>query len=190
MIVLVIGKIGTGKSTVCQILKNLGANVINADKVVADLYRPGKEGNKQIHKFFGPEYIKTDGNINRPRLRKEAFSSAAKLFMLNSLIHPLAYKEVAKKVEKTPGKLYFLEAIATYKLLVDAIVLVKTPFEIAKERNKHRQINVTEFKKIFNSLQLPKKVDYTIDNRNTVKELEKKVKTIYQEICQKMLMKP
>src|SRR5262249_59047685 len=62
------GGIGTGKSTVAQILQELGAVVIDADKVGHDVYRPGSEGFRQVVDAFGPGVVAPDGSIDRRAL--------------------------------------------------------------------------------------------------------------------------
>ena len=93
------GGIGAGKSTVAAILAELGAIVIDADKVGHDIYRPDTEGFRLIVEAFGPEVVGVDGTIDRRRLGARVFSDPVELRRLNALVHPLIGDEIRRRMQ-------------------------------------------------------------------------------------------
>lgn len=88
---LVIGLTGgilTGKSTVAQILSQLGAVVIDADKLGHEIYKPHTEAWQEIVAAFGNEALKENGEIDRQKLSQIVFGSPQALSQLNQITHP------------------------------------------------------------------------------------------------------
>jgi len=85
------GSLGSGKSTVATILRELGADVIEADELGRELMEPGHQVYDEIVSEFGPEIVLPDGRLNRPKLAELVFSSRdsrSLLDDLNSIVHP------------------------------------------------------------------------------------------------------
>jgi dephospho-CoA kinase len=108
------GGIGSGKSTVAAMLGELGAHVIDADKVGHDVYLPGTEGFRRVVEAFGPDIVAADGTIDRPRLGARVFADPAELRKLNGLVHPLIGDEIRRRMmavlEKNDGRPTVVEA--------------------------------------------------------------------------------
>ena len=81
------GGLGSGKSTVAGILRELGAQVIESDELGRKLMEPGQSAFNQIVRAFGPEVVGADGKLNRPRLADLAFKGG-RVKELNAIIHP------------------------------------------------------------------------------------------------------
>ncbi len=94
----VTGGIGSGKSTVAGMLGELGATVINADRVGHEVYRPGTPGWQRIVDAFGREVVAPDGTIDRKRLGAIVFADPAALKRLNAIVHPLIFDEIARRI--------------------------------------------------------------------------------------------
>ena len=67
------GGLGSGKSTVARMLRELGAEVIESDELGRALMEPGNPAYDEIVRVFGPEVVGADGRLNRPRLADLAF---------------------------------------------------------------------------------------------------------------------
>jgi dephospho-CoA kinase len=94
------GPIGSGKSTIAQILANLGARVLDADALTRQLQKPGELGYQRIVELFGPTILDEAGEINRRILADTVFRDAGKLSELERALHPLIEEHVltTKKV--------------------------------------------------------------------------------------------
>jgi dephospho-CoA kinase len=81
------GGLGSGKSTVAAILRELGAQVIEADALGRNLMEPGHAVYDQVVRTFGPEVVNRDGTLDRARLAAIAFNEG-RLQDLNAIVHP------------------------------------------------------------------------------------------------------
>jgi len=85
------GSLGSGKSTVAAILRELGAEVIEADELGRELMEPGHQVYDEIVAEFGPEVVLPDGKLDRAKLAELVFStpdSRSRLDDLNAIVHP------------------------------------------------------------------------------------------------------
>lgn len=94
------GGIGSGKSTAAGILADLGAYVIDADRVGHSVYEPGTPGWQQVVAAFGDDILGSDGTIDRKRLGGMVFSDAAQLARLNGIVHPLIRTAVGDRISE------------------------------------------------------------------------------------------
>jgi len=81
------GGLGSGKSTVARMLRELGAEVIESDELGRVLMEPGHPVYDEIVQVFGPDVVGVDGRLNRPRLAELAFKGN-RVKELNAIIHP------------------------------------------------------------------------------------------------------
>jgi dephospho-CoA kinase len=81
------GGLGSGKSTVAGYLRELGAEVIEADALGRALMEPGQRVYAEIVRAFGPAVVQSDGHLNRARLAELAFQGG-RLNELNAIVHP------------------------------------------------------------------------------------------------------
>jgi len=117
------GGIGSGKSTAAQILEELGAALIDADRVGHDVYAPGTEGWKRVAEAFGPDIVASDGSIDRKKLGAIVFADPAALKRLTAIVHPLIAQEVATRIER-------LRTAGTHKVIVvEAAVLIEANWQ-------------------------------------------------------------
>jgi dephospho-CoA kinase len=92
------GGIGSGKSTVAELLAERGAHVIDADRVAHEVYAPGTLGFERIRERFGDAVVGSDGVIDRAALGALVFRDPKALADLNGIVHPLVRAEVAMRV--------------------------------------------------------------------------------------------
>lgn len=140
------GGIGTGKSYVAHVLKNLGACLVNADLLGHELYEPGRQGWSQVTSAFGEGVLSDDRRIDRSKLGEIVFNDSASLKQLNSIMHPLIFRLAEKRIEdlsRDEASVVVLEAAllieADWVSLVDEIwVTVSNEDDVVnriKERN-------------------------------------------------------
>lgn len=83
------GGIGSGKSTVGQMLVEAGAALIDADAIARSVTAPGGSAITAISQVFGSEFINAEGALDRDRMRSLVFSDASAKQRLEAIIHPL-----------------------------------------------------------------------------------------------------
>jgi dephospho-CoA kinase len=105
------GNIATGKSTVAAMLAELGATVIDADKVVHEIMGRGSGVYDAIVAAFGPEIVGSDGEIRRGELGRIVFNDAAELRRLEEIVHPAAGVEVRRRALEAETPVVVIEAI-------------------------------------------------------------------------------
>jgi dephospho-CoA kinase len=81
------GGAGSGKSTVAEMLKELGAWVVDADALAHEVYAPGSPGFDAVVREFGPGFVR-DGEIDRARLGELVFDDPDARRRLNAIVHP------------------------------------------------------------------------------------------------------
>jgi dephospho-CoA kinase len=81
------GGLGSGKSTVAGYLRELGAQVIEADELGRALMKPGQQVYNEIVRAFGTEVVSPDGTLDRARLAELAFQGGC-INQLNAIVHP------------------------------------------------------------------------------------------------------
>jgi dephospho-CoA kinase len=92
------GGIGSGKSVVGGMLAELGAHVIDTDKIGHRVYEPGSEGFTRIVETFGRGVVAVDGTIDRKKLGAVVFADAEKRAALNAIVHPLIFGEIMREI--------------------------------------------------------------------------------------------
>ena len=96
--IAVTGGIGSGKSTVCKFIGELGYPVFSCDGIYSELVRD-REFVSVLAKEFGEEIVRADGSLDRGRLSAVVFGDAEKLKRLNSITHPAIFKEMSARAE-------------------------------------------------------------------------------------------
>jgi dephospho-CoA kinase len=113
------GGIGAGKSTVTQMLEELGAAVIDADKVGHEIYLPDLPAWREIVDTFGAEVLNADRAINRQALGKIVFANPQALHTLNRIVHPKMFDRMLELIAE-------LRARGSMKaIVVEAAVLIE-----------------------------------------------------------------
>lgn len=83
------GSIAVGKSYVCEVLRELGAFVLDADQTAREVVKPGTIGLSRIVEHFGAEILQMNGELDRARLGAIVFADERQRQLLNSIVHPL-----------------------------------------------------------------------------------------------------
>ena len=111
IIVGLTGNIGTGKSTVARMLADLGATVIDADKVAHEVMRAGTSAHAAVVEAFGSEVLTPVGEIDRKRLGALVFANSMALARLEAIVHPATIREIQRRIENTTAGVVVVEAI-------------------------------------------------------------------------------
>ena len=112
------GNIAVGKSCASARFAELGAAVIDADRVSHELMAPGAPAYLCVAEAFGVEILRDDGTIDRRRLGTAVFASEEKRRLLESIMHPAIHDAIARKIAEK-------EKISDI-VIVDAALLIET----------------------------------------------------------------
>lgn len=114
------GGIGSGKSTVAAMMRELGCRVLDADALARDLARPGQPALQEIVQAFGKEILGADGLMDRSRMAHIVFNDASKLAKLNAILHPRVIAEQQRQLAEIARTDPKAVAVVEAALLVEA----------------------------------------------------------------------
>lgn len=105
------GGIGSGKSTVSELLAARGAVVIDADLIVRQVQQPGSPVLARLAEEFGPGVIDANGELDRPALANIVFADSEALAKINAIVHPAVGKEMNDRIlaQRTTSKVVVLD---------------------------------------------------------------------------------
>jgi dephospho-CoA kinase len=134
------GGVGSGKSTVATMLRELGAVVVDADEASHAVYEPGTPGFEAVAAEFGDYYV-SDGHIDRQRLGELIFKDAASRRRLNAIVHPLVRDWMAARTAEAveQGAVVVVQDVPLLfenglEKLFSSVVLVYVPEAVQLER--------------------------------------------------------
>jgi len=108
------GSIAVGKSFVCEVLRELGAFVLDADLTAREVVAPDTKGLRLIVEKFGEEILDESGELNRAKLGEIVFADESKRQLLNSIVHPLVIESqndwLAEKEKENPSAIAVIDA--------------------------------------------------------------------------------
>ena len=190
------GGIASGKSTVARWLAALGCMTIDADAVVARLYRPGAAGHEALIRTYGKSILRADGEIDRPKLADIAFANSTEAQKLNALIHPLVIAEeqriMADEASRFPGRNRIMVVEATLllesggKQRYDKIVVVdvdpQTQIARAVARGMTREEALRRMANQISREERLRQADYVIDNSGDQRSAEVATHRVYHAL--------
>ncbi|HOV79898.1 MAG TPA: dephospho-CoA kinase [Bacillota bacterium] len=94
------GNIGSGKSTVAGLLKNLGAKVVDADRVARQVVQRGTPALKEIVGYFGSDILTEDGSLDRKKMGALVFEDPLARAKLNEITHPRIKEAIRREIEE------------------------------------------------------------------------------------------
>lgn len=193
------GGIGSGKSTVAEMLRSYSFPVVDADQIARDIMEPGSPVLDEVAAEFGTDLIGEDGTLDRAGLASRAFASEDATQKLNAITHPAIRKESArrfKEIEEAGEKaavydMPLLIELGMHKSMdltvvvdVDAEervrrLVAKRGLDAADARNRiERQIPDAERRAA---------ADVILDNNGTREELEPQVDALVARITNILL---
>ena len=184
------GGIGSGKSTVSSRLAELGAFVIDADKVARDIVAPGEPALAELDLAFDG-VLNEDGSLNRQELARQAFASKEATEKLNNITHP---RIRAKTQQLFGGAESRGEEVVVYDMpllienkeahLVDHVLVVDAPDEIrldrlVKQRGLDREDAQRRIAAQIDRQTRLEAADTVLDNSGTVEDLLEQVEEFW-----------
>jgi dephospho-CoA kinase len=191
------GGIATGKSLVASMFAELGAHIIDADRIGHELMAPGEPVYDEIVKRFGAEILNSDKTVNRAKLAELAFDQRRpRIYELNSLLHPgiiLRYERLMEEIgAREPNAIVMLEAAllleAGLRRRFDRIIVVSCKPQQRIERwEKRLHVDADAARREVTRrmmAQAPDEAkiqaaDYVIDNSGSIEDTRKQVEKVF-----------
>jgi len=189
------GGIGSGKSTVAGFMAELGAVVIDADKVGHEAFKPGTELWREVVAAVGTEVLKSNGEIDRNKLGQIVFGNPKLLSRLNQIMHPGMYDMVKAQIEEYQRhgvNVVVLEAPllleAGWTSLVDEVWVTVASESTVLRRLKEKeglsqQQSLARIRSQLPSEERVKHADVVIDTDCSLDELKAKVKELWRKLA-------
>ncbi len=183
------GGIASGKSTVSAILAELGAVVIDADKLAREVVERGTPGLAAVAEAFGAEVLTPEGDLDRARMGEIVFNDPEQRKLLESIVHPLIFERYAE-IEATADAddlvVHDIPLLAEGGRAAefDAVVVVDVPEELQVERMlAHRGATEADARARIGSQATREQrlaiATYVIDNTGTLDALRTRVEEVY-----------
>lgn len=184
------GGIGSGKSTVCAMLEEMGVAVYNSDTRAKELMTTSATLREAIVARFGAECYTSEG-LNRGYLAERVFGDAAELAALNSLVHPAVMADFEAWAESQQGSYVVLESAILFEAgleqRVDVAVAVLSPEELRIERamardGASREQVVARIGRQLSDDERADRAKYAIVNID-LEELREDVEQLHRRLC-------
>jgi len=191
IIVGLTGSLGTGKSTVTNFFRELGAYIIDWDELAREVTRPHSKAWKGIVEYFGKGILNADLTINRQKLADMVFSDKMKVEKLNQIVHPEVFKEderITNEIKSLAPDALIIKDIPllfelTRPIVVDKIVVVSASEQTQLRRLEEKGMSRKDAQsRIKSQLPLEKKTksaDFVINNDGPLEETKRQVEGIY-----------
>ena len=189
------GNIASGKSTVAQRLRELGAFTVDADEVAREIVRPREPALAEIVNCFGREILRADGTLNRGALAKIVFASERDRERLNRITHPRILERIKEKISGQSGEqMVFVEASLIDREegglndLIDGLVVVTCPGELRERRVAARDsMSPEEIRRRMGSqmseTEKASQADFLIKNSSDMGSLRVQVDILFESLC-------
>ena len=187
------GGIASGKSTIAGMFAELGCTTVDADRIVADLYRPGAAGHEALVRTYGARILEINGEIDRRKLSDVAFATPESARGLNALIHPLVLAEERRRLaamDAGDDRIVIVEATLLIEAgnleRYDKIIVVDVTPEVQIARGVARGMSRQEVERRI-ARQLPREerlrhADYVVDNSGDVAHAQDEVSRVHARL--------
>jgi len=188
------GNIGSGKSTVAQLLSERGATIIDADVLARRAVELGTNAYHEIVERWGTAILAPDGHLDRAALRRIVFVDHEQLEQLNEIVHPEVERlrlRLVEQARKRGDRVVICDIPLLFERHMtdrfDRIILVDSHRAIRLERLvKDRGLRETEAMDMI-ATQMPAELkraraDFVIDNDGTLTQLERKVQDVWMAL--------
>ena len=193
----VTGGAGSGKTSVCNRLKEFGVKVISSDVLAREAVAQGSPAHKNIVNYFGDRVLLSDGRVNRQMLRHIIVHDDAARLALERFIHPEISNLMQRKMDQAAqegDRVVIIEVPLLFELGMegqfDVIVVVSADYESRVARLMERDnVSLSEAQDLINvQMQEERKVEraeFVINNEGSKEQLANAVDIFYKKFCQK-----
>ena len=187
------GGLASGKSTVARWLGELGCTVVDADRVVADLYQPGAAGAEAVRRLFGPEMLDQRGGVDHKKLGALVFSNPTARRTLEAAIHPLVGERFREILDAARG-IVVMEATLLVETggadRYDVLVTVEADPELRLRRAVERGVDPESARGRLEAQATTEArvahADFVLWNEGDLAELRAKVEELHRELLARL----
>lgn len=148
------GGIGSGKSTVADLLAARGAWIVDADAAARSVVEPGSPALEKLVERFGPQILDGSGRLDRPALAALAFADESSRRDLEAITHPAINEEFLRRMQAAPEDAIVVcdvpllaESPAAQARGYPVVIVVEAPRELRLERLAHRGVERADAEK-------------------------------------------
>jgi dephospho-CoA kinase len=189
------GNIASGKSSAALFFAELGAHLIDADRVAHLLLKSGTPVYRKIVDAFGERILSSAGEIDRRILGRMVFSDSDKRFLLNSLTHPAVGTEILRRIGE------FEQSASRGIIIVDAALMIETggykmyhriivvtcdpALQVSRLITRDGLTEAEAGARIASQMPMEEKLklaDYVIDTSRTLEHTHEQVEAIYKDL--------
>jgi dephospho-CoA kinase len=191
--VAVTGGAGSGKSFVCNRLKDLGIKIISSDTLAREAVAPGSTAHEKILKHFGAKVVLSDGTLNRQMLRRIIVIDSAARRSLEQFIHPEILKLMEQKMaqaQQRGDRVVVVEVPLLFELGMeeqfDLVVVVSADRKLRVKRLMERDnVSRDQAEELLN-VQMPdqekvERAGFVLSNDGSREQLIKSVDRLYEK---------
>ncbi|MDA8099344.1 MAG: dephospho-CoA kinase [Nitrospiraceae bacterium] len=189
------GGIASGKSLVTRVFRDLGAHIVDADKIVHELLAVGQGAYREVAARFGATVLAPDGSLDRRKIGDIVFNDPDQRAWLNACIHPRVFEAYQHQVrhirDRDPNAVVVLDAallIETgYHTKMDRVVVVSADEEQQLDRlmARDRFTRDQALARIRSQMPLSGKravANFVIDNRGTREATEHQAREVFERL--------
>ena len=188
------GGLGTGKSTVAKMFGDLGAVVLDADRIAHEVMEPKKLAWRAIVKQFGQGILNEDQTVNRRWLADRVFRDPQARRRLEEIVHPRVLQYIKQQLHRLSRNRRLRLAVLDVPLLiesgvprlVDAVVVVTAPPEVQRSRLTERGMSEEEINaRVAAQWELARKravADHVVDNADGLEQTRRQVKQLWNQL--------
>jgi dephospho-CoA kinase len=188
------GGIASGKSTVSALLAELGAVVIDADRLAREVVAAGSPGLEQVVAAFGPDVLTADGQLDRPKVGALVFADPELLRTLEGIVHPLVRARSVELEQSAPAGAMVVHDIPLLAETgqadrFDAVIVVDVEEEtqverMLRDRGMTREDALARIGAQASRKQRRAVATYVIENTGTREDLRDKVTEVFRRLLE------
>jgi dephospho-CoA kinase len=189
------GGMGSGKSLVATLFKEMGAHIIDADEISRNLVEPDKPAWQEIVNSFGQKVLNDNKTLDRKKMAEIVFDNPANKQILESILHPRVFSEEMRIFEEIQEEESGALVIIDSPLLIESgnhskmhkIIVISCDEQTRLKRIVEKGlISLVDAKKrIKSQMGLQEKLkyaDYVLENNSSIDELKIAIKNLYQDL--------
>ena len=192
------GGVGSGKSFVCNYLKEKGLAVVSADELSRNAVLPGTPAYNNIVDYFGSDILSDDRTLNRKKLRDLITQDKKKKEMLEQFVHPEVFLQMDRAIEKSKKRHDPVIAVEVPLLFetgmdvfFDYVLTISVNMDVRVLRVMARDQMTQKQARALMNIQMPeeekvKKSDFVIDNNGSLKETQTLIDRFYENLINKI----